>query len=402
MSQFVVHITARDQPVRWIKLGETGNAHVASGSLEEAARQSLGLRIVVLLPSEDILLTQANIPTQNKQKVLTALPYALEDQVAGDVEGMHFCAGERNADGLLAVAVCARSYMDNWLDILRAAGLSADVIIPDCLALPLQDGSWSLLEDGQRLLLHSTDQQGYSFAINERDSYLSFMQQDAKDAALTHLRYYQADASSAVPQWDDVEVETISAAHGLLGLIAEHGLPNKLMNLRQGDYSRREQLGKLWRPWVFAASVAAAWFVLTLGVAAYENSQLRSEKAELSERSVAIYKEIFPEARNVPNPRAQMEQKLKQLRGSGSTDEVGFLNLLSASAPSFKNAKGVVMKNLRYKNGALDIDLEAPSLQAIDRLKQTLGRAKLSVEIQSAASKNNKVQGRLQIKRGEA
>ncbi len=65
----------------------------------------------------------------------------------------------------------------------------------------------------------------------------------------------------------------------------------------------------------------------------------------------------------------------------------------------FRATPGLVLRSVRFKNGLLDVDLEVPNLQALDQLKQNLMNSqKLEVEIQSAASRNNKVQGRLQIK----
>jgi len=395
-SQFIIQMFAADQPVRWLRLEESLRPLMQSGSLEEAARQAVGARVTVLVPSEDVLLTRVNLPITNRQKILKALPYALEDQVVGDVEDMHFAAGERDAEGLLNVAVCARSCMEKWQERLKDAGLMADVMMPDCLALPLRDQHWSLFADANRFVLRSGSCQGYAFDADSRDFYLGLLAQDAKKAEIETLDFWSEDEL----ELPGLTIERQSLEGGFLQLAKTGVQSAKPVNLLQGDFSRREQLGKMWRPWRFAASVGAIWFVLSLSLAAVENAKLSAENDALKEQAVSIYKGLFPDARKVPNPRQQLEQKLKELQG-GSADDKAFMELLATSGPSFTGASGVQLRSLRYKNGIMDVELEAPSLQSLDKLKQTLVEtAKMDVEIQSAAAKDNKVQGRLQIKRG--
>ena len=94
-----------------------------------------------------------------------------------------------------------------------------------------------------------------------------------------------------------------------------------------------------------------------------------------------------------------MQAKLKELKGQGDVEQTTFLSLLADSGKAIKDTSEVVLRSVRYKNGTLDVELDVPNLQSLDQLKQKLASNKeMSVEIQSAASRNNKVQGRLHIK----
>jgi general secretion pathway protein L len=53
---------------------------------------------------------------------------------------------------------------------------------------------------------------------------------------------------------------------------------------------------------------------------------------------------------------------------------------------------------LRFKGSKLDVDVNMPDLQSLDKLKQRLSEeAKLNVEIVSASSRDGKVESRLSL-----
>ena len=105
----------------------------AEQMLEAAARR----RLVLFAPATDVRLASIQVPVRQVQKVLQAAPYALEDQLAEDVDTLHFAIGVRQADGSHPVAIASRERMDRWLAPLRARGLAADAVWPEALCLPL-------------------------------------------------------------------------------------------------------------------------------------------------------------------------------------------------------------------------------------------------------------------------
>ena len=64
----------------WLRLGEDGTPQgsIHAGSLVNAAAESGGLRVTVLVPGTECLLSRVEIPGRNRQKLLRAVPFALE------------------------------------------------------------------------------------------------------------------------------------------------------------------------------------------------------------------------------------------------------------------------------------------------------------------------------------
>ncbi|MEE8378788.1 MAG: GspL/Epsl periplasmic domain-containing protein, partial [Gammaproteobacteria bacterium] len=93
-----------------------------------------------------------------------------------------------------------------------------------------------------------------------------------------------------------------------------------------------------------------------------------------------------------------MSRALEKLRGGGDGDN-SLLSLLAQAGKIFKETNGITLRSVRYKDGKLDVGLNITDLQSLDVLKQSLkDKAKLSVEIISASSRNGKVESRLSIK----
>ncbi len=354
------------------------------------------------------------MPTQNRQKMLKAIPFALEDQLADDIDDLHFAVGQRDTDGNVATAVISRRQMDAWQAMFREAGLSINALIPDILVLSSEVDVWVLYIEQQYALLRTGLQSGFAMDADNVSAILALSFAQLEDEQLpqrievwseTPLHEILAQIRDSIPE--SVEVvphgggEEVPHNNGLLSLLVSQGFDqSKTINLLQGDYSRREQLGKLWRPWRLAASLAAIWFVLQLVISISENSVLDERNVQLKAEVIQIFKETFPETKRIVNVRAQMEQKIKEISGGKANDNESFVVLAMEAGAALTKTSGLVMRSIRYKNGELDVEVEVPNLQVLDKLKQDLGATnKLSVKIQSASQKDNKVQGRLQIKR---
>jgi len=74
--------------VHWIRLDAEGRpqGHAESGTLAQAAVAATQRQVIGLVPATELLLTEARIPTQSRQRMLRAVPFALEDQLAEDID----------------------------------------------------------------------------------------------------------------------------------------------------------------------------------------------------------------------------------------------------------------------------------------------------------------------------
>jgi general secretion pathway protein L len=383
---------------------QTGNGDTARGTLNEAAGATQGRRTVVVVPGQDVLLTAAIVPTRNRQRIATALPYLLEDQLANDVDELHFAAGQRAADGTVHTAVVAHNRMTAWLEALRDAGIEPDAMVPDVLAIPRNPAGWTVVREAHATLVRTGRESGFA---TENENLALFVQavlstEDTPAPDTVHLYDFRGECAAEEPDpFADagIDVETPGDAAGIIELLARQSDEPTTINLLQGRYSRREQLGKVLRPWWPAAALLAGVALVNGATRITEFFKLSHEVDQRGAAIERIYRETFPDARRIVDARAQMEDKLATMRSGGSVSADGFLDLLGSASAFLHQAPGLEVQRLSYRDGRLDLAVTAGDLQSIDTLKQHLAtNARLEAEIQSATSRDGKVEARLQVK----
>src|SRR5690606_33739670 len=128
-----------------------------AGPIGAAASAAAGRRVFVLVPAVDVLLTSVTLPVRGTTKVLRALPFALEEQIAEDIEALHFAAGRVAADGKVTAAAVDREQLEAWLASLAAAGLDAQLICSEAEGCPAAPNHLNWLLDADRCLARSGD-----------------------------------------------------------------------------------------------------------------------------------------------------------------------------------------------------------------------------------------------------
>jgi len=392
-----------DGNCEWLPLDDAGQpvGRVRSGDLNAAAAEANGLRVVVLVPGIDCLLTQATIPGRNRQKLLRAVPFALEEQLIEDVENSHFSLGPALPGGRYPVVVIATRRIDAILDACRSAGLDVYQLVPELLAVPCTGDAVCVVIDGDLALVRTGPYSG--FAVETENLGLMLAAQEQPEDSPARPVAIQIPAGAVLPDLGEAAATAeISRYEGSALMLFSQGMGGGVIDLLQGVYSRNQEWGKLWRPWRATAALLLAGVLLSNIVTGVDYFRLRNEREELNARMKSVFLESFPGTRRVVDPRVQMQQQLDQLQrlaGSGGR----FLSLLARSADVLRTAKDIEIAGASYRAGRLDVDLTAANLQVLDQLKQALSAHGLVVEIQSAAADaGQRVKSRLRIQGSKA
>ena len=390
--------------VSWVRVEEPArqSLNVSHGTLQDIAAVSAGYRIIALVPGADVLLAIANIPAGNRQRAMTATPYALEDCVATDVDTLHFALGERLDNTRIHAAAVDRARMDAWLDMLRQAHIEPDVITSEIFALPWPEStaSWVILVNGNKALVRTGPQTGWVADIDNLDALLRMALHESSAARPEQVRVINctpATTFGGLLADTGITVNVEYSDEAMLSVLGRAYNEKNAINFLQGSYNRREQLGKLWKPWRPALIMLAFLLIIQSAMTITDYVHLKTESDALTQQIAQTYLRTFPDARKVVNPRAQMEQRLKELRG-GDVETGGFISLMASIGQSLKETPGLEIQRINYNEGKIDLALSIGDLQSLDQLKQRLAtQGKVTVNIESAASRDNKVEARLQI-----
>lgn len=392
--------TAGDGFRDWMLVDESGAGRtpVREGA-PEAGVVAGAARILVIVPGDDVLLSEARVPGRNRQRVLRAIPYALEEQLAADVETLHFAIGPMQEDDRYPVAVVDRARMEAWSALLSEHRIAAHQWVPETLALPFTEDGWSLMVEGGRVLVRSGAWAGF---VSDLETFASLLALFVSRGEAPSVARLYGGGSLEV---EGLAIETVEPLLNGLEVLGRGVVQGPLLDLLQGPYSRSEEWGRILRPWKATAALLAAGLVLTGASTALDYYRLGQRQAQLEAEIVQVYRDTFPQARRIVNPRAQMEQQLRQLqRQAGAGGKAGFLAMLADVGKILRNSKGIRINGATFRDGRLDLELLADNVQLLDQLKQTLGsEAGLRAEIQSATTrKDGKVSSRLRIEGGRA
>lgn len=384
--------------VCWLSRSAQGGSGVRRGELKEVALRSQGERVTVLLPAAPLLSLSATLPPLQGQKLRRALPYAVEEQLADEVENYHFALGKRQADGTLPLLAVNLQQMEAWQTRLAEAELKPHAAFSEAQLLPWKAGELSLLLEHDGALLRLSGHEAYSLPLDGLEAMLTLALPRAPEA-VTALRIFDARGDEASePSWQGTLAELEQHYERVaepLSLLA--GAPvEQAINLLQGEFGRKEQLGRIWRPWRATAALLVAWLLFSGGESIYDYRRLAAEEGRLYKAVEQVYRDTFPEAKNVVNPKVQMERKLAELQGGGNGG--AFVALLAASGPVLNSARGAELKNMRYRTGELELEFRLDDLPALDALKESLQQQGLETEIRNASSRDNKVEGRVAIR----
>ncbi|AEG09495.1 type II secretion system protein GspL [Shewanella baltica] len=357
-----------EQACSWLVWSEQEQEIIASGELANAQGLSTlteraGNRPVdVLVPAAAMTLTSVHLPEKGQRQALKALPFMLEEALAEDVDAMHFTVGPRDGDALSVVAV-AHEQMQTWLSCLTEAGLKVKRIVPDCLALPLQECQWAAMNFGNELLLRTGLATGQSLPL----PWLPI--------ALEQLRPAQGEVS--VASYTDMQLEGVELKPQSLELpmlVLARGILHAPVNLLSGVYTPKREYSKQLMMWKSAAIVIAIACVLALVNKGLTIHQVNGQIADLKAQSESIYQQLVPGNSRIVNLRSQMESQLRALQGQGSGAE--FFAMLDGLQDAFKQVPELKPNSLRFESARNEIRMQvsAKNYAQIEKFKEIVGR----------------------------
>ncbi len=406
----LIHYNIDDaQQATWALCNVAGEltGKISTGSLAELSAVASEHPAIVLLNSQCLHINQLQLPTQNLQKLLKAVPYAIEEFIAGDIDEFHFVIAKNKHDGSTSVVGINRTTLKNIIQVFQAADINIEKIIPDALCLAADNKQWVCLNyentsylqtDVTNGMLLSHDLLPYVLTnrlqdeTQERPEKILLFSEQENDSAFDTLKSENLSE-------DDIEIVNIVYNTHPLVVFCGNYKQAAALNLLQYEFKPKRKTSGYWQHWRMAASLAAIWLVLHLGLTSFQHTQLKDSNLATHAKIEKIYKKSFPKSRKIVNPRVQMEQKLKELKGSAGNSSQGLIFLLAESFGTLSHdKKNITLQSLTFRNNRMDIGLESSNLQAVENLNKNLNNNKnIKSEITSSSSEKNKVKGNLRI-----
>jgi general secretion pathway protein L len=397
----------------WAVVDATGACVLApaAGPLPGAAALGPGRRTVVLVPAGRVLRTRADVPVKGTNRIAQALPFALEDLMAEDVEELHFAGGDRLADGQIAVAVVRREWMTAWQEQLESAGINAQALYADSDGVSDVSGTSTLVLEEQHALLRDPGGDPVVAELDALDGLLELWLAQPRPAAVDgavparNLQVYDATVDG-VPNsiWEQYQervqsLEVRRLPDGALLRLAAAIVTHPGVNLLQGDYTKRTSVGLQWPRWRVAAALAGTTAVLLLAAAGAEAWRLHRESASLTATIQQAASFTFPGVNPEANLRAVVNSRLQGAAGApAGAASRQFLETLATVAAAVAKTGDARVEGLNYRAGIMELQVRAPSADALDSIRKLVTEnGRLTAEIQSSNSVGDQIQGRIRI-----
>lgn len=375
----------------------------------QAIKEHIGnCRAVLLIPSEEVGLHQVTLPMANNKQMSKAIPFALEDALAEDIEQLHFSFYRNPAssvDNAVNVATMNAERLQQWQDTLKQErGIKLHAILPDLFALPADEKNSSLLVEQTRALYRHDTFSGTSCSPDLLPlllpSFLVKQPNSKNDQDTTSRSTLLLDKPNELildfPEHIDAQTSSLedSCHSSLLS-----ALP---LNLLTG-FGKNEQEALLkqlskWKAVAILAGLVATLWLVTTGI---QNYRAQQHLQQLNDALTTVFKETFPDATIDTDYRVNhqvMEEKLNAL-GIATPKTPSALEPLALVTPIIKKNRAINLKKLTIDNNELILAITAGSVTQLERFNAAINRhAALQAEIKSQNTSDNKVVATLNVR----
>ena len=410
----------------WTVVDEAGRLveSESSGTLAEAAGSVEGRRATLVVPGDDVLLAEAVVPGGSAARAQQAVPFALEEQLADDVERLHFALGAKGKGDLWPVAALARTTMERLVAQCAEAGLRPSAVVPEPLALPRGEVAvdapdapvWTALLDGEEAIVRLHGHRGFTSDPALLPLMLEGALRDLPARAQAGAAGSGAGGSTAegadavraalhvytTPGTDPIDTAalppglTLSANDEVsrLELFALGLASAPHIDLLQGEFSPKQNFDKAWKPWRWTAALAACLALFLLIGEWLDYRRLAEREAQLDAAIAETFASALPGTR-MQRPLRQMQSALEAI-GAGGSDT--FIVRTEQIAASLAAQPATTLRSIGYRDGRFDLDLTTDALPTLDALKSAIEeRGSLAMTVQSANREDDGVRGRVRI-----
>ncbi|MGH8295190.1 MAG: type II secretion system protein GspL [Steroidobacteraceae bacterium] len=379
------------------------------GPLSLAAPRAPGRHVVVLVPGTEVLLARPELPpAKGSAKLHQLVPYALEEQLAEDIEDLHFAIGHRQGDsGRVPVAVVARKLMDEWTALLKASGLEAEAMYADSELLPQNPGqAVALLEEGAVVVrppsgaVVTLPADALGEALETALSGIEPGTPGGRGLILytgaAEWHRHAATVEAARAQFEGIQIQLLTG--GPLALFAQQLPTATATNLLQGHYAPATPNRVGWSAWRVAALLLAGFVALHIAGKAAELTVLDHADRRLDASIGQVFHTAMPGQPDTYEARREMEQRLAAVRAGEASG--GFLLALQALVQAHHAAPAAVLEALTFRDGALELKASAPNVESLARLSRTLRQQGWRARLVSDTAAGSKYEGHIQMSPG--
>ena len=360
-------------------------------SLHEELRDPVNVTVIV--PTEEALWVQCKVPGRSVAQVRRALPFAVEEFVADEIENIPIAYGTITRGESVDCIAISKSVIRGWLEYLAVHEVIPGRLVVDGMLVPNDSGKGSLVVDGVSALLRTETQ----LVVVDREDLTSVIDLvpdiDGPDVEIT----VYADSKNVLGEIgltaESVRFKTVR--NPLMRFLIDQ-IDDHVINVLQSEFAPVSSYSDQWAKWRSVFGLAVFWLALTILLMLGEGFWARGEFADVRASTAALYRSIYGEQRVPGNPASTMRRRV----GQGVSESISFQNLMTTLAVTIRDTvPDAALSTLSYTDSrqSLSLDLNVTSFDRLDLLKRALEEQGLLVELPTAEQQGDSVRARIRL-----
>ncbi len=348
-----------------------------------------GTLVTVFLPQQMILQTSAQMPPRANKQQLNAISYAIEDQLAEDIENCFFAVLPQREDGAVPVAVIDQNKMDEICALIAEYHLQVRLILPQMYLCPWPDDDTviaTVCSIRQGFLVRTAEHEGFYCEASVLPQILKLVSRHSEQ------KVQQVICFGSLPeQLDITDVEIIGQPQ--LDLLTQDVVESGCLNLKQKKYESSHQWIAILRRWKWPALVLLLLMFIFISDAVIDLWQQKNLLNTLVQQQNALLKQKLPELADSDNPRSELTKYLADHRGGSELK--GFLDQLYEFVRLKEGLTQLNTGKIQFQKFSLIVDLESKDLKSLESLRAKLGESSFKARIDNVNINPEKTTGRL-------
>lgn len=329
----------------------------------------------VWVPTQQLRLTQVQVPGKRPAEWMAALPYALEETLCQAVEAVFVAVLHRiktgEQAGLTFVALVDNAQMQTWGETLAANGLDNAQLVPDCFKLPYDasaPAAWMQAnydENGRPCrLLRTGVYEGMAGDPQWVEAYVT-----------QYMAGYDGQPEDASPEIHSLAYETLPELSAT---------EVKSFGIRQGEFQpENTQNGHAgWRAYRLGMMLVAL-IVFSLMAEAWVNTQrLEADTQQYQTQTKALFQKMFPDVKRIVNIKVQTNTALGQA-SEANQKKLGPAEISKKLEGILKPYRQISIEKWRWQRGRLLLNLKSTKsgdLQKIEQQVKAQFRSQLNIK----------------------
>jgi len=362
---------------------------------DDIRKHQRGSKVVLLIPDSDVSLAETQIPSKNKKQMLQAVPYALEETLAEDIDDLHFSVYRENDEAKVKAAIINRDRLSFWIDHLKTQEVTASYILPAVFGLSIAEEGWSIDIGEDEVQVRQGALNGFASSLDVLDYLLPAVLEEHKPEAL----YVSGDSLKVTRLLQNQDIEIRAGTSSFL-VHMDSIKPALELNLLN-NFSRGESALKNvnWSPWKPVAAIGGLLLATWIGMFMWQNNQTGKQLESIESQITSVYRSTIPGGKltDADQQVSSMTSTLSQLQGNLNAASVSPLPTIARLAPLLKQFNKMTVKELGFKRNKLQVKVETPNLSMLDQFKQAAATNQLEVIIGSSKTTANNVASTLVI-----